>query len=285
MMKWIARRPKLSAVTIAVIVLFVVIFASGLLSRQDNAAGRAAGAVLAAIQKPFVLGLDLLGGRISAAFTDEALREENAALKAEVESLEEELVKNRLGEAELEELRQLRDALGPAAPEGYGLRAAGILAFEGSNIFNIFTIDVGVEAGAGRDTVVIAGGGLVGRVLEANANSSKVAAIIDESNRVGFVIEGRPSELGVCYGDGNGGLAGEMLGGQADVNAGEMLGGQAGVHVGDRVMTSGLGGIYPAGILIGTVTKAEFSKEGPLLHVEIETAVDFKGLRKVALLL
>ena len=280
-MKWITGHPKLSAVATAVIVLLVIIIASSLLSRQDSAAGRAAGTVLAAIQKPFALGLDSLGGRLSAAFTDEALREENASLRAKTESLEEELAKNRLGEAELEELRQLRDALGaasppaspPASPGGYELMAASILAFEGSNIFNIFTIDAGAAAGAGRDTVVIAGGGLVGRVLEANENSSKVAAIIDESNRVGFVIEGRPAELGVCYGDGKGGLEGDMLDDQADV------------HEGDRVMTSGLGGIYPAGILIGTVTKAEFGKEGSLLHVEIETAVDFKGIRKVALLL
>ena len=273
-MKWIAEHPKISAVTIAVIVLFVFIIASSMLGRHDNAAGRAAGAALAAFQKPFVYGFDRLGERFAAAVTDEALREENSFLKTEVERLEDDLTMNRLDKAELEELRQLRDALGSAAPRGeYTLRATSILAFEGSNVFNIFTIDAGTEDGAARDTVVVAGGGLVGRVLEANENSSKVAAIIDENNRVGFVIEGRPAELGVCYGDGNGGLAGEMLDDQADV------------HEGDRVVTSGLGGIYPAGIVIGTVTTAEFVKESSLLHVEIETAVDFKGIKKVALLL
>ena len=272
-MKWIAEHPKRSAVAIAAIVLFAFILISSLLSKQDSAAGRAAGTALATIQKPFVLGLEHIGGQISAAITDDGLREENEALKAKVEQLEGDAVKNRLDEAELEELRQLRDALGSSVPRGYELRAAGILAFEGSNVFNIFTIDVGAEAGAERDTVVVAGGGLVGRVLEANENSSKVAAIIDENNKVGFVIEGKPAELGVCRGDGKGGLEGEMLDDQADV------------HKGDRVVTSGLGGIYPAGIVIGTVTSAEFGKESSLLHVEIETTVDFKGIKKVALLL
>ena len=273
-MKWIAEHPKISAVTITVIVLFVFIFSSSLLSRQDNAAGRAAGAVLAVVQRPFVRGLDLLGERVAAAITDETLREENGFLKTEVERLEEELVRSRLDETELEELRQLRDALGSSSARGeYSLKAASILAFEGSNVFNIFTIDAGMEDGAARDTVVIAGDGLVGRVLEANDYSSKVAAIIDENNRVGFVIEGKAAELGVCFGDGKGGLAGEMLDDQADV------------HEWDRVITSGLGGIYPAGIIIGTVKSAEFVKESSLLHVDIETAVDFKGIKKVALLL
>ena len=273
-MKWIAEHPKFSAVTITVIVLFVFIFVSSMLGRQDNAAGRAAGTALAAVQRPFVYVFDLLNERISAAVTDEALREENQALESKVEGLEDELTRNRLDKAELEELRQLRDALGSSAPRGeYSLRAASILAFEGSNIFNIFTIDVGSEAGAARDTIVIAGGGLVGRVLEANEHASKVAAIIDENNRVGFVIEGKPAELGICYGDGKGGLAGEMLDDQADVSEG------------DRVITSGLGGVYPAGIVIGTVTSAEFVKESSLLHLEIDTAVDFKGIKKVALLL
>ena len=273
-MKWIAEHPKLSAVVIAVIVLFTFIFVSSVVSKQDSAAGRAAGAALAIVQKPFTSGLNWLGGRIAATFTDDALRSENESLKAEVERLENDLAKNGLNEAELEELRQLRDALGAVAPRGeYELRAANILAFEGSNAFNVFTIDAGTEAGAERDTVVIAGGGLVGRVLEVNEQAAKVVAIIDENNNIGFMIEKRPTELGLCRGDGKGGLAGEMLDDQADIREG------------DRIVTSGLGGVYPAGILIGTVTSAGFGKESSLLQIEIDPAVDFKSIRKVVMLL
>ena len=273
-MKWIARHPKLSAVAIVAVAFLVLIIASSFLSKQDNAVGRTAESILAAIQRPFVAGLDWLGERLTATFTDDALRGQNEALKAEIERLENELAGNLLDEAELNELRQLRAALGASAPHGeFELRAASILAFEGSNVFNVFTIDAGTEAGADRDTVVIAGGGLVGRVLEASANSAKVVAIIDENNRVGFEIQGRSSELGVCYGNGTGGLEGEMLDDQADV------------HAGDVVVTSGIGGIYPAGIVIGVVSSAEFVKETSLLHLEIDPAVDFRSIKKVALLL
>jgi len=273
-MKWIARHPKFSTVTIIIVALFILIFASSMLSRYDNAVGRACGAALAAVQKPFTAGLNRVGERLAAAFTDEALRAENKALKAEIERLEDDLAQNRLGEVELRELRQLRDALSSDMPRGgYTLKAASILVFEGAGIFNVFTIDAGTDAGAERDTVVIAGGGLVGRVLEANANSSKVVSIIDENNKIGFEIEGRPNELGVCYGDGKGGLKGEMLDARADARPG------------DRVVTSGLGGVYPAGIVIGTVKSAEFGKESSLLYIEIEPGVDFKSIKKVALLL
>ena len=274
-MRWIVAHPKISAVAIIIVVLFVFIFGSSMLSRYDNPVGRGAGAALAFVQKPFAAGADWLGEQLAAAFTDEALRAENAALRAKASELEDELAGSRLDEAELRELRQLRSALsGDGAPRGgYSLKAASILAFEGSGVFNVFTVDVGSEGGAERDTVVIAGGGLVGRVLEANSNSSKVVAIIDENNKVGFEIEGRPSELGICYGDGKGGLMGSMLDDQADVRPG------------DKVLTSGLGGIYPAGIVVGVVTSAEFVKESSLLHVEIEPAVEFKSIKKVALLL
>ena len=272
-MKWIAEHPKVSAVTIIVVILFAFIFISNILSKYDNAAGRFAGTALAVVQRPFVAGLDWLGERLVATFTDDSLRAENESLKKELEQLESDLAKHRLDEAELRELRQLRSALSSDAPDGYTLKAASILSFEGSDVFNVFTINLGTEDGVKRDTVVIAGGGLVGRTLESNANSSKIIAIIDENNKIGFEIEGRPTELGVCYGNGLGGLSGEMLDDQANV------------HPGDRVVTSGLGGIYPAGIVIGTVESSSFIKESSLLQIEIKPAVEFKSLKKVAVLL
>ncbi len=260
--------------TIAIVVLLAFVIISSIIGSTDSAAGRVVSAALATIQKPFVQGADWLGAQISAGLTDEHLRAENESMKAEIEDLQEELAANRLDETELEELRQLREILGADLPDGgYTIEAADILVFEGSDVFNFFTIGAGTETGVLPDTVVIAGNGLVGRVLEANTNSSKVTAIIDENNRIGFAVEGRKTELGICYGDGGGGLTGEMLDDQADVRAG------------DRIVTSGLGGIYPAGILIGTVTNTEHIKEDALLHVEIATAVDFKRIKKVALLL
>jgi len=132
---------------------------------------------------------------------------------------------------------------------------------------------VGTEAGVKRDTIVTSGAGLIGRVVETQHGSSKVVAIIDQNNNIGFQLTHNMDFLGVCRGDGDGKLAGEMLDDTARVD------------VGDRVITSGIGGVYPAGVVIGTVTKAEHTKESNLLTVEIEPAVYFAGIKKVALLL
>jgi rod shape-determining protein MreC len=273
-MKRFFEHPKLAAAAIAIVVLLVFVFASVQLSKTDGPMGNIAKTAVAAIQKPFASGIDALREQLARAITDESLRAENEALREEVERLQEELIENRLEGAELEELGKLQNALGTDELRAeYTLKAANVLAFEGSDTFNIFTIDVGTEAGVMRDTIVVSGAGLIGRVVETQHGSSKVVAIIDQNNNIGFQLTHNMDFLGVCRGDGDGKLAGEMLDDTARVD------------VGDRVITSGIGGVYPAGVVIGTVTKAEHTKESNLLTVEIEPAVYFAGIKKVALLL
>ena len=111
-------------------------------------------------------------------------------------------------------------------------------------------------------------------MLSAGKGWAKVVSIIDENNRIGFEVrEGEKPYLGVCQGDGDGMLSGNLLDEEGFASEG------------DRVYTSGLGGIYPAGLVIGTVTKAEFTKDSTLMTIEIEPSAYFKGLRKVLVVL
>ncbi|MDR3305326.1 MAG: rod shape-determining protein MreC [Clostridiales Family XIII bacterium] len=273
-MKWFWERPKFTIAAAAIVLLLIFIFASWRLSEYDNPAGGAARSVISAVQKPFAAAAVWVRERVTNAFTDEDILRENEELKEKVSRLQDELIKYRLDETELEELRNLQDALGTDALRGeYTLKAANVLAFEGSDMFNILTIDVGEEAGAGRDTVVVNGDGLIGRVFETAKGSSKVVAIIDENNKIGFQLADNPGFLGVCSGDGDGGLTGVMLDDEAKVKEG------------DQLITSGIGGVYPAGIVIGTVIEAKHTDENALLAVKIQPAVYFKGIKKVALLL
>jgi len=63
-----------------------------------------------------------------------------------------------------------------------------------------------------------------------------------------------------------------------------MLDDEAQVEEGDTVITSGIGGVYPAGIVIGTVKSVERASSNNLLAIEIEPAVYLKGIKKVGLL-
>jgi rod shape-determining protein MreC len=272
-MRWIQDHLKFSIIVAAILFLSLLIFSSYQLRDKDNLLGSAARTLVAAIEKPFSAGTKFITGKIGAMFTDEALKKENDSLKKEVSELETDLIRHRLNEAELAELKQLRESLGTdALRRNYSLVAANVLAYEGSDAFQFFTIDIGTDKGVKRDSIVVNGDGLIGRVIEADKISSKVVSIIDETNNVGFQLYRDMKFIGVCSGDGKGKLAGYFLDQDAKVK------------VGDKLITSGIGGVYPAGLMIGEISKVHRTDKDGLLTVKIKPEVYFKGIKKVAVL-
>jgi rod shape-determining protein MreC len=271
-MRWFASHRRFLLVAAILLLLLVLLFASYALRDSESAVGRVAGTVVSYIQKPFVAVRDAVADGLGGLFSDEALTAENEALKEELEQVKAELIKEKLNREELTELNKLSESLNVSREE-YTLLAANVVSMESSNAFDIFTIDIGADSGVTRNSVVVCGDGLVGRVLTANKDTSKVVAVIDENNKIGFQLRKGRDFLGVCYGDGQGNLSGYLLDekGKADV--------------GDEILTSGIGGVYPAGLVIGRVTKAELTDNSDLLQISIRPAVYFKGLKKVAVLI
>jgi len=270
-MRWIASHKAL-VIVLSIFLLIVIFFvASWQLQGAGNAVGNVARTAVSFIQKPISNLTDRVSSGIKSKFSDDKLLAENEQLKKEVSDLKLELVTQRLNSEQfklLEDLSRIFDAKN--SPLNYKYQAANVLTLERSGVFNIFTIDAGTECGIVRNSVVLNGDGLIGRVLSSGEGWAKVIAVIDENNNVSFEVEhsGKTS-LGVCHGTGDGSLTGNMLD-------------EAGVAVeGDLALTSGIGGIYPAGLVIGKVTKAEFIKGSYLMRVDIRPVINFKGLRKV----
>ncbi|MDR1779089.1 MAG: rod shape-determining protein MreC [Clostridiales Family XIII bacterium] len=273
-MKWFASHKALSILGAIFLVLIVLLAASVALKDQDTAVGRVARTIVSVAQKPFKAVGDFLGDHVPGMLSDEDLLAENKELEARVAELEEELLLARLDEQELASLTSLSAILnGDGQVAGYNVVAADVVAYEGSSVFNIFTINVGTEAGVVRNSVVVSGDGLVGRVLESGEGWARVISVLDENNNVGLSItrEGQ-TFIGTCQGSGEGTLTGMLLDETAEAEKG------------DAVYTSGLGGIYPPGILIGKVSKAQLSEETNLMEVTITPATDIKGLKKVGVL-
>ena len=273
--RWVQNHTRLTFIGIAAIVLIIIIGSSVSGGGASTRVGRFFQNTLTVIQKPFVkIGSGISNG-LSGIFTDDELKAENEELKAQIENLESELIEARLDEVELAELKKLQEAFGGDAgmESKYRVVSANVLSYEGSNAFSVFSIDLGAEDGVKRDSIVVTGDGLVGRVYDTGKGWSKVVSIISDSNNVGFQVYPEMKYIGVCRGDGKGGLVGEML----DENAV--------VEKGQKVFTSGIGGIYPPGLEIGTITKVEHEDGGSLLKVKIEPSVYFKGLKKVGVLL
>jgi rod shape-determining protein MreC len=114
---------------------------------------------------------------------------------------------------------------------------------------------------------VIAPAGVVGRVVVSSLRAAKVQLLIDRNAAAGAIIE-RSRAQGVVVGGGDGRLLLEYMSEGFDVT------------VGDDVVTSGIDGIYPKGLVIGKVDDVE--KSGAAYRrISVRPAVNFSALEEV----
>jgi rod shape-determining protein MreC len=135
-----------------------------------------------------------------------------------------------------------------------------------SNFEHTVFIDLGTSSGVRKDMPVIAGAGLVGRVVSASATSARVLLLIDPSSAVAARVAAN-GETGLITGDGGGEL-------QFD-----LFDAEAAVKIGDQVVTSGYqGGVYPAGIPVGEISRLGKRTGSLSRRVWIRPHVDFTSL-------
>lgn len=189
---------------------------------------------------------------------------ENERLKGEVGSLRVQLQQQQAlasRAASLQATLQLRDAT--AMPTA----AATIIGGSSSPEFRTVTIDRGRQDQVASDMPVIAPAGVVGRVIRTASRAAKVQLLIDRNAAAGVLIE-RSRAQGVAVG-----LGGDLL-------RMDFVAGSADVTTGDRVLTSGIDGIYPKGLVVGHVDSV--AREGGTLGaIHIRPAVDFSRLEEV----
>jgi len=153
---------------------------------------------------------------------------------------------------------------------------AQIIGKDPDNLFSSFVIDKGIKEGIKKNMAVIAfqdgTQGLVGLVVQVGRHESMVMPVYDYNSYVSArfaqsLYEGIVSGQG----DSNGPLVMKYIKKRAKDE----------IQYGDRVVTSGLGGIYPKGIEIGRVSKIIFQEYETSLTVELEPSIDFSRLEYV----
>jgi rod shape-determining protein MreC len=205
------------------------------------------------------------------------IRLENERLKKEISELEEE---NRRLKAYEEKNRELREALNLKERfADYRLVGANVIAKDPGNWFVIFKIDVGRKDGVMlNDPVLSYENGLVGRIMHVNYTSSKVLAIIDEDSVVdGWISSGRGKGGSVI-------VRGDLQLRDDGLCIMDYITPDIEVQVGDEVATSGLGGVYPKGIIIGTVKEVINPGDDFKRRAIIEPLVNFKNMQEVFVL-
>ncbi|MDD2189940.1 MAG: rod shape-determining protein MreC [Eubacteriales bacterium] len=272
-MNWLREHKILTAIVSVLLVLTMIIAFSNSQIGNSTYLGRTIAKAMTFVQEPVSNAGSGVKSGIGGILQFRSILKENERLKEQVSDLNREIIKMRLTEAELEELRSLSDILGyEDISLRYSYATANVIAMDGSNWFNLFTINAGTDDGIYKDAVVLNGDGLIGRVLEAGPDWSKVISVIDESNSVSFIVFRDMQLLGILSGDGKGSLEGYMIDPDAAIIEGDLL------------ITSGIG-LYPEGIPIGKVTGVEWNNDTLLKTVTIEPSAYFKNLKKVTVLI
>jgi rod shape-determining protein MreC len=193
------------------------------------------------------------------------LEKENKDLKRELQELK--LQMNRYREADLANER-LRALLNFKKSIATPLLPAQLVAFDPSGWFQTILIDKGRNDGVVLDMAVVSAEGLVGRVIGVGNHHAKVLLILDGNSAVDAYIQ-RSRARGVLVGLGRELCLLKYVQRNEDV------------QVGDKVISSGMGGVFPKGLLVGTVQEVVRASSGLFQRVEVEPAVNFSRLEEV----
>lgn len=200
-------------------------------------------------------------------------------LQQRVEALEKENADLRNQLVEYNELKQKNDwyseilGLHEENPE-YTFASGRVIGRDPSDFYGNFTISAGQNAGiAVNDPVVATDGSLVGVVDEVGLTYAKVRTLMDPSAKAASQIS-RTGDTAYTAGS-----TVEL----ARSNSIRMttLERTSGAAIGDYVVTSGIGGVFPSGLLIGTVTQINSATDGMTLTADIEMFADIYNLKQV----
>lgn len=193
-------------------------------------------------------------------------------VQAENEILKQKTLENQNKEAlyqetllEKERLRQLLEFRAQAALPVTGAR---IIGYDFSTWFRCAFLDKGSDDGIKWGMPVLNASGIVGRVVECYPEYAKVLLLIDRSSAVDAIVQ-RNRLRGIVEGVGTNRCFLRYVHKNQDV------------QVGDVVLASGLGGAYPRGMMLGSVTAVDKKIPGIFQEVEVEPAVDFTRLEEV----
>lgn len=256
------KKTGIVGIIITVIILIILVFISNMnlenLSYIENA--------VSTVVMPIQNGLTYLKNKITGNHTFfediNKLQQENEELKTRNAELEKSLREFEIVKNENTTLKEYLNLSEQYA--NYETKAAYIINKDYSNYSNIFIINVGAKDGIKPNMTVISEKGLVGYVISTTDNTSKVQTIVDTASTVSATLSSSKDNL-ICKGtlEESGSLRATYIPTTATLVQG------------DKIETSGMGGIYPKGIHIGTIKKVVSTKNISDRYAIIEPAVNF----------
>jgi len=267
--------PSMSATRGNALLLVALLFGQLLLisgSVQQTRGATVLRGWIAAVTAPVVSAAGAMGGSVSGVVGGASdlldAHRRNRRLEREVASLRSELRRARQATNENARLRELLGMRDNLVPRSIG---ASVVTSHLTGEGMLVVLDRGEEDGVRVDLPVVAWGGAVGRVVEVNAGYSLVRLLTDPNSGVAGVVQGSGAQ-GMVVGQGTDML--ELL----------YIPRFSGVVHGDRVVTSGLEGVFPRGFGIGEVVEIQEMPDGSQTMV-LRPDLDYRELTDVLILL
>ena len=211
---------------------------------------------------PFVQSRRLLARQ------NEQLRQENDVLRQQVRAL---------GETGRENMR-LQELLSLKERTAFHAVTARVIGRDASNWWKSLQIDRGSNDGLRKNMAVLNADGLIGKTISVTKGEARVLLLTDPNCKVSARLQ-NAREPGVAAGI-------ETSFSFSPRCVMNYVNRDAKITPGEPVISSGLGGVFPKGILLGTVTRAALNKQtGMYQDVEIKPAVDFHRLEEVVVIL
>jgi rod shape-determining protein MreC len=262
------KKTGMIGIIITIVVLILVVILSNIdlqeIPYMEN--------IFSSIVMPIQNGLTHLKNKIAgndSFFTDiETLKQENEELKKKNSELEQSLRELEIIKAENDTLKDYVNLTDKYLE--YKTVPAYIINRDINNYTKTIIINVGEKDGIKPDMAVIADKGLVGYVISTTQNTAKVQTIIDTATSVSSVISTSREAIIV---------SGTLE--SSSILKASYIPTEATILENDNVETSGMGGIYPKGIHIGTIKQIVNTKNNIDRYAYIETAVDFEKLETV----
>ena len=261
------KRNEAIGVIITIIVLILLVFLSNLQIEKISYVENTFSKIVMPIQSGFTYIKNKLQGNNEYFSSLETTKKENSELKQKNNELEERLRQLEMIESENKTLKEYLNL--SELYKQYKTVPAYIINKDTSNYSKVFVINVGSKSGIEKNMTVIAAEGLVGHVISVTDETAKVQTIIDSSNIVSATLENSSDNV-ICRGL----LENRKL-------KGTYVSTTTTLSQSEKVYTSGMGGIYPKGIYIGTIKNISETKNITDRYFELETAVDFDNLETV----
>ena len=261
------KKSGVAGIVITIILLIILVFISNLKLNKFSYIENAFSNLIMPIQSGITFIKNKLSGNDNYFVTMDSLQKENEELKQKNTELEESLRQLEMIQAENSTLKEYLNLT--KQYENYKTIPAYIINKDVSNYSSIFIINVGTDNGVSENMTVIAAEGLVGHVISVTKDTAKVQTLIDTSNVVSGTLENSKDNV-IARGTLNGNELKATY-----VSTDTVL------TEGEKLHTSGMGGIYPKGIYIGSIKKINETKNITDRNFILESAVDFKNLETV----